>query len=422
MRGRKISIGYRTVPVLLSVVVLAMSAWAAPQETVLHSFGNGSDGQNPYYGSLIFDTVGNLYGTTANGGIHGYGTAFELSPNGSGDWTETVLHSFGNPATQDGASPYGGLILDSDGNLYGTTAGGGIHGGGTVFELSPNGSGGWTEAVLHSFGGGTDGAGPLAGMIFDAAGNLYGTTANGGIHPCNSDGCGTVFELLPNGSGGWTETVLHSFGNPATQDGSFPFAGLIFDAAGNLYGTTAGGGIHGFGTAFQLSPREGGGYTETVVHSFGNPATSDGVSPVAGLVFDAAGNLYGTTEYGGVNVVGTMFELSPNGSGGWTETVLHNFNDDGTHGAYPFASVILDSAGNLYGTSYGGGIYDAGTAFELSPREGGGWTETGLQSFGRGTDGSFPYAGLIFDAAGNLYGTTYSGGIHGDGTLFEITP
>ena len=275
-----------------------------------------------------------------------------------------MLHSFGNGT--DGQNPYAGLVLDGAGNLYGTTVNGGIHDGGTAFEMTPREGGGWTETVLRSFGGGTDGSAPYAGLIFDAAGNFYGTTSSGGIH-----GLGTVFEMTPRDGGGWTETVLHSFGNAATQDGSTPGAGLIFDTAGNLYGTTYDGGIHGHGTVFEMAPREGGGWTETVLHSFGNVATQDGSAPDAGLIFDTAGNIYGTTELGG--------------------------------------------------------IYGLGTAFELSPRQGAGWTETVLHSFGNGTDGQNPYAALIFDAAGNLYGTTYQGGIHpcngsGCGTVFEITP
>ncbi len=387
------------------------------QETVLHSFGNGTDGQNPYAGGLIFNAAGYLYGTTQLGGIHGLGTVFELSPNGSGGYTETVLHSFGNGT--DGQYPYASLIFDGAGNLYGTTWVGGIHGYGTVFELSPREGGGYTETVLHSFGNPAtqDGQNPYTGLIFDAAGNLYGTTYYGGIH-----GGGTVFELSPREGGGWTETVLHSFGNGT--DGQNPVANLIFDGAGNLYGTTWVGGIHGYGTVFELSPREGGGYTETVLHSFGNG--TDGSKPVAGMIFDGAGNLYGTTSYGGIHdtcpegTCGTVFELSPRQGGGWTETVLHSFGN-GTDGQNPYTGgLIFDAAGNLYGTTYGGGIYGEGTVFEMTPREGGGYTETVLHSFGNGTDGQSPEAGLIFDGAGNLYGTTLVGGIHGDGTVFEI--
>jgi uncharacterized repeat protein (TIGR03803 family) len=288
-----------------------------------------------------------------------------------------------------------------------------------VFELSPKHGGGWTETVIHSFGNGSDGTNPLGGVIFDGAGNLYGTTSAGGIH-----GGGTVFELSPKDGGGWTETVIHSFGNG--NDGVQPsYENLIFDAAGNLYGTTFEGGIHGVGTVFELSPRPSSGWTEVVLHSF-NFNSSDGAGPEAGLIFDSNGNLYGTTAYGGIHDscpenCGTVFELSPK-TGGWTEKILHSFGS-GTDGVNPVAALILDEAGNLYSTTAQGGIHTYGTVFEMLPKEGGGWTETVLHSFGNPNDGVAPLAGLIADEAGNLYGTTNSGGIHNNrGTVFEITP
>ena len=412
MRRKRLSIGLRAALAMFTVALFVTSTWAATQEKVLHSFGNGTDGDFPEAG-LISDAAGNLYGTTIGGGIHNSGTVFEAIPQEGGSWTEKVLHSFGNGT--DGAIPYAGLILDAAGNLYGTTFEGGIHGYGTVFELSPREGGSWTEKVLHSFNSnGTDGFYPYAGLILDAAGNLYGTTIGGGIHDY-----GTVFELSPREDGGWTEKVLHSF-NSNDVVGAYPYAGLILDAAGNLYGTTELGGIHKYGTAFELSPTGGGGWTETVLHSFGNGV--DGGYPEAGLIFDAAGNLYGTTVYGGIHNSGTVFELTPREGGGWTERVLHSFGN-GTDGYEPYACLIFDAAGNLYGTTELGGIHgpDSGTAFELTPREGGGWTEKVLHSF-NGTDGALPLAGLIFDAAGNLYATTSEGGIHNSGTVFEITP
>ncbi len=421
MRGNRLSI--RLLGSLATFgLALLVTATAASQEKVLHSFGNGTDGESPY-GSLIMDAAGNLYGTTYWGGIRGSGMVFELTPNESGGWTEKVLHSFGNRA--DGAGPTGGLIFDAAGNLYGTTENGGIHlcngvNCGTVFELSPNGSGGWTEKVLHSFGGGDDGSAPYAGVVFDTAGNLYGTTIIGG-----TAALGTVFELRPNDSGGWTERVLHNFGNHP-NDGYYPFSGLVFDGAGNLYGTTEQGGIHSCGvttcgTVFGLTPNGSGGWTETVLHNFGRG--SDGNLPEAGLTIDAAGNLYGTTYSGGIYTEGTVFELSPRVGGGWTETVLRSFWFQSGDGAYPVAGLILDTAGNLYGTTRDSGIHGDGTAFEMSPKQGGGWIETVLHSFNEnGRDGYSPYAGLMMDAAGNLYGTTNAGGIHGWGTVFEITP
>jgi uncharacterized repeat protein (TIGR03803 family) len=383
-------------------------------ETVLHSFGGGTDGGSPY-ASLIFDGAGNLYGTTQGGGLYFGGTVFEFSPRQGGGWTETVLHNFNPDNGTDGYDPQASLIRDAAGNLYGTTSSGGIHFWGTAFELSPRQGGGWTETVLHSFNdNGTDANQPKAALILDGTGNLYGTTFSGGIH-----NLGAVFELAPNGSGGWTETVLHSFGNGT--DGAEPVGGLILDGSGNLFGTTSEGGIHTFGAVFELSPRQGGGWTEAVLHSF-NVNGTDGAFPDAGLILDA-GNLYGTTGGGGTGSVGTIFELSPRQGGGWTEAVLYSFNFDGTDGATPvFANLVSDSAGNFYGTTVEGGTYDSGTAFELTPNGGGGWTEKVLYNFGKNTDASIPYAGLIFDNVGNLYGTTVTGGIHGWGTVFELTP
>jgi uncharacterized repeat protein (TIGR03803 family) len=337
-------------------------------------------------------------------------------------WMEKVLHNFNNNGT-DGYYPRASLISDAAGNLYGTTIYGSTYGWGTVFELTPTTGGGWTEQVLHSFGNGTDGGEPRASLIFDAAGNLYGTTYGGGIYCHSIGGCGTVFELTLTAGGNWTEAVLYNFGS-FTDDGYEPSASLIFDAAGNLYGTTQFGGIHGWGTVFELTPTGGGGWSEQVLLNFG----TGGAFPQAGLIFDAAGNLYGTTSEGGTNI-GTVFELTPNVGGGWTETVLHNFGS-GTDGSYPYAGLIFDAAGNLYGTTQYGGTYNScsggcGTVFELTPTAGGKWTEQVLLNF-NGTGGANPYAGLIFDAAGHLYGTTqltyYNCSGFYCGTVFELMP
>jgi uncharacterized repeat protein (TIGR03803 family) len=430
MQGKTLSIGLRAVLAIIAATLFVTSTWAAAQERVLLNF-NGQDGRLPQAG-LIFDAAGNLYGTTEGGGTgsncgaFGCGTVFELTPAAGGGWTETVLYSFGG--SPDGADPLAGLIFDAAGNLYGTTGAGGTYDYGTVFELTPAAGGGWTETVLHNFNYNvTDGYYPYAGLILDAAGNLYGTTSQGGTY---GYGWGTVFELTPAAGGGWTEKVLHSFPDYNGTDGTSPYAGLIFDAAGNLYGTTSQGGTYIFrGTVFELTPAAGGGWTETVLHSFGNGADAD--SPQAGLIFDAAGNLYGTTVEGGTgsNCIfgcGTVFELTPAAGGGWTEKVLYSFNANGTDGYYPYAGLIFDAAGNLYGTTRYGGTssgcapYGCGTVFELTPAAGGTWTETVLHNFGNGTDGATPLAGLIFDAAGNLYGTTSSGGTYGYGTVFEL--
>jgi uncharacterized repeat protein (TIGR03803 family) len=289
-------------------------------------------------------------------------TAILVVGTGAAAQTERILHDFADNGT-DGYETYSGLIFDGAGNLYGTTLEGGTNkncydeniGCGTVFELSPNGSGGWTQTILHDFGSGSDGRNPDASLVFDAAGNLYGTTLYGGTGVCNGveNACGTVFELVASAGGGWTEKVLYSFGGNGT-DGYVPSGSLIFDAAGNLYGTTGTGGVHGLGTVFELSPAEGGGWTEKMLHSF---TGTDGSSPLANLIFDAVGNLYGTTWAGGSHKqAGTVFELMPTrASGGWTIKTLHDFGGGSYDGAQPHAGLIFDAAGNLYSTTQTGG-------------------------------------------------------------------
>jgi len=316
------------------------------------------------------------------------------------------------------------MILDAAGNLYGTSIYGGTDDAGTVFELSPTVGGGWTEKVLYSFTSIVydDGAFPHGSLIFDAAGNLYGTTDNGGPYCFLHQGCGTVFELSPGQGGSWSETVLYSFsGGDGTGDGANPLGGLIFDAFGNVYGTTFGGGLHGQGTVFELTPTAGGSWTESVLYSFG--PLPDGQEPWAGLILDTAGNLYGTTSIGGAyTYYGTVFRLTPDGNGSWTETLLHSFGDDKDAADPAYVSLISDAAGNLYGTTSGGGVYNGGTVFEFSPDGSGGWTETLLHSFPNNRiDGYSPYAGLTFDSAGNLYGTTNYGGTYREGTAFELS-
>jgi uncharacterized repeat protein (TIGR03803 family) len=270
----------------------------------LHSFGNGTDGQRPQ-GGLVLDGAGNLYGTTVAGGAHGDGTVFKLAPAPGGVWSEKILHHF-NRISPAGWAPYGGLVFDSSGDLYGTTYNGGAYatsgvGGGTVFKLTPAGNGTWTYATVHQFGRVKKGAQrPAAGLTFDAAGNLYGTTVSGGTGACGGAGCGTVFELTPTASGGWIEKILHSFND--TPDGSFPLAPVILDAAGNVYGTTLNGGPFGAGSVFELTPLAGGGWQEKIVQNV--------TQPYGGLIFDESGNLYGTTNKGG-NGYGTVFEITP---------------------------------------------------------------------------------------------------------------
>jgi uncharacterized repeat protein (TIGR03803 family) len=308
---------------------------------------------------MISDSSGNLYGTTRSGGDSDVGTVFKLAPTGSGGYTESVLHAF--TGSSDGANPVGRLLMDSQGNLYGTTEFGGSNNTGTVFKLSPSG-GGYTESILYSFAAGSDGANPVACLIMDTTGNLYGTTAYGGGSSINSNG--TVFKLAPNGSGGYTESVLYRF--TGGSDGANPFGGLIMDTAGNLYGTTYyGGGSQNDGDVFKLAPNGSGGYTESVLYSF---TGGDGANSLADLMLDTGGNLYGTTQSGGSNNSGTVFMLSPNGGGGYTESVLYSFTA-GSDGSVPTAGLIMDSTGSLYGTAAysGSGGFGYGTVFEIYP-------------------------------------------------------
>jgi uncharacterized repeat protein (TIGR03803 family) len=401
-------------PLVLVVMFAAAHAAPAQTETVLYSFGiQAVDGATPW-DSLILDKQGNLYGTTEQGGEYGVGEVFMLSPPAKkhGAWMESVLYSFGRQSG-DGVSPYDSLVMDKEGNLYGTTNEGGPNNFGTVFKLSAEGGGAWTETVLYGFGGTPhDGSLPFAGLIMDKEGNLYGTTYGGG-----ASNVGTVFELSPpvKKGGAWTETVLYGFGG-VPHDGSHPYAGLVIDKAGNLYGTTEQGGAYGFGTVCKLSPptEKGGAWTETVLYSFGSQS-GDGVNPWDSLVMDKKGNLYGTTSGGGAYVYGEVFKLSPPAqeSGDWAETLLYSFGSYSIDGQYPFDSLLMDKKGNLYGTTTGGGKYGSGTVFELSPPAGKGdaWTEKLLYTFGKqSNNGEEPWDSLIMDKDGNLYGTTTEGG------------
>jgi uncharacterized repeat protein (TIGR03803 family) len=326
--------------------------------------------------------------------------------------TEEVLYSF--HGTPDASIPTSNLISDDAGNLYGTTARGGIsdgyYGNGTVFKLSPA-SGHWRETILYKFSGGSDGKYPSSGLIRDSAGNFYGTTSQGGSSSC---GCGVVFEVDASG----TLSVLYSF---TQTGGEYPSGGLIFDARGDLFGTTQNGGAYGNGVVFELIPSSDGSWTEKVLYSFTNNS-GDGANPETGVVRDNAGNLYGTTSYGGNNPGdGTVFELRHSGSG-WTESILYSFTG-GADGSRPFAGLTIHD-GKLYGTTIAGGGGE-GVVFELQSGSSG-WTEAVIYAFKGHPDGASPEAGVIFDKSGNLYGTTYSGGWRycfiGCGTIFKLTP
>ncbi len=444
--GRPLS---RSICRMLTLALIAAGpALSAQHYKVIHQFTGAVDGAGPY-GDLVMDPAGNLYGTTTVNGPQNCGnlvcggTVFELSKV-SGGWKRTVLHSF---AGADGAYPQAGMVLDSAGNLYGTTSLGGVgcqNGCGVLFELSPSTSGTWTYTILRKF---TDtdnnGTSPNGNLIIDASGNLYGTTSQGGdFNTGGGNGCGVVFELT-NGTSGWTETVLHTFSG---ADGCLSHGGVIFDGAGNLYGTTTDGGnissnnclpTLGCGTVFKLSPTSGG-WTETVLYKF--TGSIDGNQPNGSLVLDGSGNLYGVTTSGGTDSgcstvapfgCGLVFKLSSSSSG-WSETVIHTFqrtvnNAAGYGGGLPHSNLTFDSAGNLYGTASAGGR-GFGVVFKLSPDSNPqGWKEHVVRAFYGSTDGSNPYSGVIFDAAGNLFGTTVSGGNTSIcsgfcGVVFEITP
>jgi uncharacterized repeat protein (TIGR03803 family) len=419
---------------ICAVILLVSSVFAAAQhEQVLYSFGAGSgDGRLPS-GTLIADATGNLYGAAEQGGASNAGTVFELSPSvppGS-NWTETILYTFSGGG--DGLAPNGTLVFDSMGNLYGTTSSSGnpscpLGGCGVVFQLSPPAvqGGSWTMSTLYSFGGGSDGHHPVAGLIFDLVGNLYGTTAfGGGVGSCQGSagsGCGTVFELSPPSSpgGAWTEAVLYSF--TGGDDGATPEAPVVIDPAGNLYGTAGGGNVEcefsACGVAFELTPSNGGPWTETVIHDFGS-IRGDGIAP-GPILLDKSGVLVGTTGGGGTYENGTVFGmLPPSKPGGqWTYGVLYSFGKSQTDGLGPAGGVIAVN-GMLYGTTIEGGTSAAGTVFQLARAKGEIWKETGLYSFKGGADGARPEAGLFQDG-GALYGTTSGGGNSDDGTVFRV--
>jgi len=418
------------VAAVLAVLTMAFApapgAWAASKEKVLYAFKGGKDGTTPV-GVLVADAAGNLYGVTLSGGAYGGGTVFKLTPSGTG-WKETVLHAFGNG--NDGVNPYN-LILDGTGNIYGTTAAGGgaqklcSEGCGVVYAVTRNSKGNWSEKVIHRFHPEQgDGGAPNGALILDATGNIYGTTTQGGTGSCNG-GCGTVFEMSPAKDKGWEERVLYSFAGG--DDGSFPYAGLLFDAKGDMYSTTSEGGPSNNGTVFELA-FSGGKWVKNILHSFGG--YPDGELPGSGsLVSDKAGNLYGSTQVGGSYACGccgcgTVFELQDS-NGEWSESILHDFSgkkDD----RYPFGP-IFDGKGDLYGTTSGSLNGQSGAVFELVPSSGNQWKERTVYAFRLGSDGYAPSGGVL-EKAENLYGVAAEGGDlncgegHGCGVVYEIVP
>jgi len=385
-------------PALVTLLLLIPFAHAQTF-SVVYNFTGGSDGADSTAGLTVVS--GQFYGTTSEGGTHGYGVVFRISPTGK----ESAIYNFTGGA--DGATPESGLLYNA-GSLYGTTSAGGASKSGTVFSITPLGK----ETVLYSFTGGVDGSGPQSGLVKDSMGNLYGTTFSGG-----ASGNGTVFELIrPKTQGGhWIERVLYSFG--AGTDGANPVAGVTLDNSGNVYGTTSAGGTYGYGTVFELE-KSGAVWAENILYEF--QLQSDGGVPYTSVVFDASGNLYGTTTDGGAGGEdggGTIFEMTPS-SAGWTFHVLYGLPGWGISGSF---RNILMKAGKIYATTHCDGSYSAGTVYELSP-SGSTWTYTELYTFTGGTDGQYSVSNLVFDQLGNLWGTTRYGGAHNWGVVFKVKP
>lgn len=426
-------------------------AWS---ERVAYSFaGYPNDGQEPL-SNVVFDSSGNLYGTTRDGGSSGQGIAFELSP-GSNGWTESVLHNF--TGVGDGGYPSSGVALDSNGHLYGVTGQGGdlncspffyTNGCGVIFELASSGNGAWTESILHAFDL-SDGASPQGNLAFDPSGNLYGTTAAGPGLGCFG-GCGTVFRLLPNPDGTWTESLLYIFeGGP---DGSDPVSGVVIDASGNLFGTTrGGGGGYSEGTVFELSQSPRGPWTETILYRFGGVQIGDNpdAAPLAAPLLDGKGNLYVTSSEGGSaegaclangygGQCGALLKLTPAADHHWAVNELYDFPPTFA-GLFPRGGLVSDNSGNLYGTAGAGGKNPCvdgdgpngcGTIFQVQPQSDGGWKELTLYTFDGLIEGAGPAGNLIRDTQGNLYGMASSGGSSNcigyfapcGGTVFELSP
>jgi uncharacterized repeat protein (TIGR03803 family) len=380
---------------------------------VIYSFGGGTDGE--YIDSdLVMDGAGNIYGTSVQGGDFGGGTVFELSPS-EGGWIHTVLYSFtGGP---DGGEPYKGVTLDAQGNLYGTAVTGGTGPGceggcGVVYKLTRTGQS-WVQSVIYDFNGGDDGSGPGSGVTFNKAGTLYGMTPTGGAY-----GLGVIYQLKPDLNGNWKFSVLHAFTGGA--DGATGSAGrLILDKAGNLYGVATAGGANGKGVAFRMTRAASGHWFLQPLYAFkGQP---DAGFPYGGLTFDSLGHLYGTTYYDGKNNLGAVYELTTN-HGAWSERVLYSF-EGGSDGSNSISNLVIDRAGNLYGTtSEGGAGCSCGVIFKLAPGTSGQWTESVAYRFQGAPDAGFAYNGMVGDGAGNFYGTTVHGGLSDDGTIYKFEP
>ncbi len=411
MRSRPSS--YLTTAVLAMfalAMVLVHGAGAASTTKVIYSFAGDEDGEYPDT-ELVRDDAGILYGTTVQGGDFGGGTAFQLTPSG----THTVLYDF--PGGLGGSQPYGGVTLDAQGNLYGTTVVGGTGGAceegcGIAYKLTNNG-GTWTETVLHNFTGGNDGSGPGAGLTLDPRGNLYGMTPTGGAF-----GMGTIYQLHPAQDGTWRFKLVHAFTGGA-DGGSGSKGRMIFDDEGHLYGAATVGGANGAGTVFELRMRDGRWRLKTLDSFKGQP---DAGFPYGGLIFDESGNLYGTTYYDGANDLGAVYQLHPRPGGTWRERVLYSFKG-GSDGSNSISNLLFDD-GNLYGTTSEGGApgCSCGTIFKMTPGGHGNWTESVVYAFTGTPDGRYSYNGMVADSAGTFYGTTVLGGADDEGSIYQFTP
>ena len=417
---------------LRSAIALAAVAFAivgftqtgqAQSFTVIHSF-NGPEGAFPEAG-LTIDAAGAIYGTTSEGGGVN-GNVFKLTYSTRNGWTLASLYLF--TGAPDGYEPWGRVSFGPDGSMYGPTYLGGnglchnnwMIGCGTVYQLTRSQSSAtrWNEGIVYSFAGRSDGEYPQQSDVFvDQSGNVYGTTTAGGFWgiPTCRNGCGTVYKLSPSG-GGWTETVVYSF---HSGEGQFPSGGVVPDEYGNLYGVTLQGGQYGLGAVYELSP-SGSGWTIQTLYSFTGGA--DGLFPMGSLIFDSSGNLFGTASTGGSGNNGTVFELTHTSSS-WAFQTLYDIQGSNVVASGPRGDLAIDTAGNLYGTTNGGGAHARGSVFKLSPSSHG-WTYTTLYDFNAQSDGGWPTSGVVLDSAGNLYGmTTYGGTVNCYcGVIYEITP
>jgi len=358
-----------------------------------------------------FYLEGKFYGTTSSGGGGcNCGTVYELTPSATG-WTYKTIYTF--KGGSDGLVPLGNLVADASGNIYGVTGSGGDSSMGTVWELSAGSGGKWTHKVIYAFGeANNDGSGPNAGLIIDAAGNLYGTTFSGGANFFD----GTVYELTLGSNGLWNEAILHSFSGP---DGSAPEAEVVMDKKGNLYGTTKSGGTNSDGVVFKMTPISGGAWSEAVLYSF--TGGQDQGFPEAPVWIDANGNLYGTTTGTENNILfGTVYELTRGSGGIWTETTLHTFVQDGVDGEVPAGGLTFDGKGNLYGTASEGGTDSSGTIYQLTRETGGAWNYDTLYAFPGGSKGAMPSTAVTL-AGGQLFGVT-TGGNSGSQVFYELKP